>query len=57
MKFTFAVCSECGVQSQPILIRDNVTPSFIKDDLEKTGWEVKSSLHLLLCKCPKCKNG
>ena len=55
MKFTFAVCSQCGVQSQPIIIPVKPSPVFVREKLEKDGWEVNFDLHLFIARCPSCK--
>jgi hypothetical protein len=46
-RYTFAVCSRCGVQSPPLIDWDF-------DRLVRVGWRIAGSKYAFIATCPSC---
>ena len=52
-RFTFAVCTSCGVQSPPIML-DEDQPIEISLPLAHMGWRYDKMRFNVLATCPQC---
>lgn len=52
--FTFAVCMDCGIQSPPVLVKDN-EQSELAAALKAQGWSFDALRFNVLACCPKCR--
>jgi hypothetical protein len=54
LRYTFAVCVRCGVQSQPIILgKDGAVAALVK--LHDMGWRCQSFTYTVRAICPKCQ--
>lgn len=49
MRYSFAVCKDCGVQSPPMIELDSA-----KEILVKQGWKIDTLKFSIIATCPKC---
>jgi len=54
VRYTFAVCTKCGVQSPPIILRDGEPASIVKG-LQQMDWKFDRLRFNVLATCPKCQ--
>ena len=57
MRYTFAVCENCGVQSQPVLLpKTGSVQDVILQKLNVMGWQVRSfnTFNSVRAVCPAC---
>ena len=55
-RYTFAVCTKCGVASPPILLPSHYPSAIALTALTNQGWKCQSFTHNITALCPKCRN-
>jgi len=54
VRYTFAVCMKCGVQSPPVILSNRSALRIATEGLQKQGWVYKGLQFNIQAICPKC---